>query len=154
MPSNTWLALIFPEVFIVPTVNVSVIEASLLITKPSPVIIPLELILPEDVIGEDNVIGCWNVIESPTVIGEFPCKWLNEPVNPVTVPLELMSPEAVILLNITLLPVTAKFNMFWSPVFVPLRLEPIIVPLELISPDAVILLNITLLPVMAKFNMF
>ena len=42
------------------------------------------------------------------------------------------------LLNITLLPVMAKLDIFWSPVLVPLKLDPIIVPLELILPEAVI----------------
>ena len=36
----------------------------------------------------------------------------------------------------------AKFDIFWSPVFVPLKFDVTIVPLELILPEDVILPNI------------
>ena len=96
---------------IVPTVKVSVIEASSEITKPSAVITPLELISPEAVIIPVNVIS-------------YPSIFVFEVALPIVIfcpelPVPIVIPLVVFELSILNVPVESKDILVPSTVKVP-----------------------------------
>ena len=101
----------------IPDGNVAVTP---IILVPSPTNEPLKI---------EPVTGCWNVTESCIVIGEFPLRWVNEPVVAVTrlALIVVNVPEPVNIFNALILACAEPVNAFnpdkspspagpWAPV--------------------------------------